>query len=70
MALESQTITSSDVLEKSKEIHQELPGFLTQYNFKKAWDGIVEAPSDNHFTMQFHRWFDAFKTFKLLKIFS
>ena len=70
VALKSKNNTSSDVLEQCKEIHEGLPEFLIQYNFKKAWDGIIEAPSDNHFTMQFHRWFDAFKTFKLLKIFS
>ena len=39
-------------------------------NFKKAWEGITNSSSNIHFKKQFHRWFDAFKTFKLLKYYS
>ena len=61
---------ANDILKKCKDIHPNLPVFLIKYNFSKAWNGIIAAPSGAHFVKQFHRWFDAFKTFKLLKIFS
>ena len=70
LALSSNQKNSVDILKKCKDIHSDLPGFLIEYNFSKAWDGILKSPSDIHFVKQFHRWFDAFKTFKLLKIFS
>ena len=53
-----------------KKIDLELLSFLHKINFKKAWNSIVSAPSYNHFSKQFHRWFDALSVFKLLKFYT
>ena len=58
------------ILEESSQIDSNLPDLLIELNLKKAWEGIINAPSDTHFRQQFHRWFDAFKTLKLLKYYS
>ena len=58
------------ILEECDKIDSNLPELLIKLNFKKAWNGIINAPSYNHFEKQFHRWFDAFKTLKLLKYYS
>ena len=55
---------------KCNLIDEKLIKFLEQYNFNTAWDAINETPTSKHFAQQFHRWFDAFKTFKLLKYYS
>ena len=59
-----------DLEEESSQIDSNLPDLLIELNLKKAWEGIINAPSDTHFRQQFHRWFDAFKTLKLLKYYS
>jgi len=69
-ALVSQNKSYFFLLEKCSTIDPDLSGFLVDLNFKKAWKGIINAPSNNHFIKQFHRWFDAFKTLKLLKYYS
>ena len=58
------------ILEECYKIDSNLPELLIKLNFKKSWNGIINAPSYNHFEKQFHRWFDAFKTLKLLKYYS
>ena len=70
LALDSQMKSSQSILERSLSIDSKLPSFLEKYNFSGSWEGIKDSPSERHFTSQFHRWFDAFKTFKLLKEFS
>ena len=58
------------LLGECDKINSDLPDLLIKLNLKKAWCGIINAPSYNHFEKQFHRWFDAFKTLKLLKYYS
>ena len=47
------------------------PQFLNEQKINNIWDGLQKSsPSSKHFEKQFHRWFDALKTIKLLKYFS
>ena len=70
MALKSEKKTYCEISEACDSIDENLLKFLNEYNFQKAWKGINEAPTSHHFKKQFHRWFDGFKTFKLLKYYS
>ena len=69
-ALKSKDKPYSLISEECRDIDSNLPDLLLELNFQKAWDGIIKAPSYDHFKEQFHRWFDAFKTLKLLKYYS
>ena len=69
-ALNSEKISYEEMLKKCQEIDLDLSEILISLNFKKAWKGITNSSSATHFKKQFHRWFDAFKTFKLLKYYS
>ena len=60
----------SVMLKECNRIDINLSEILINHNFEKAWKGIINAPSYSHFEKQFHRWFDAFKTLKLLKYYS
>lgn len=68
--LDSQNKSYKEVLNSCYLIDSKLPDILKKFNFKKAWAGINNAPTNKHFINQFHRWFDAFKTLKLLKYYS
>tara|TARA_Y100001970_G_scaffold120870_1_gene149939 strand:+ start:9 stop:1127 length:1119 start_codon:yes stop_codon:yes gene_type:complete len=70
LALSSREINCGSMLNKASKINSELKHFLIDHNINKSWDSIISAPSNKHFTNQFHRWFDGFKTLKLLKLFS
>jgi len=70
LILNSQSKSYSEITMKCNLIDEKLINFLEQYNFNNAWDAINESPTSKHFEQQFHRWFDAFKTFKLLKYYS
>ena len=70
LALNSQCTPYSKIIIKCNLIDKELINFLEQYNFNNAWEAINKSPTSKHFEQQFHRWFDAFKTFKLLKYYS
>lgn len=53
------------------KIHPDLVPFLKKEKIEGVWDGLqLSSPSDKHFKMQFHRWFDGFKTIRFLKYFS
>ncbi len=59
--------SGKDYLLKSKEIHPELFNFLQQQNFEIDWDKILINSKDNfQINIQKHRWFDGFRTFKLI----
>ncbi|MBC8213646.1 MAG: glycosyltransferase family 2 protein [Candidatus Marinimicrobia bacterium] len=59
------------VLEKANNIHIDFKDFLIQEGISNVWGGIQKSsPTEIHFQKQFHRWFDALKTIRLLKIFS
>ena len=62
---------SFSYLYKSIEsINPMLGKFLQEFDIESIWDSLHEAPTKSHFVQQFHRWFDAFKTRKLLKYFT
>jgi len=69
-ALGGQKKSYALMLEECHKIDPGLSQILINQNFEKAWEGIISAPSYKHFEKQFHRWFDAFKTLKLLKYYS
>lgn len=67
----SRNISVEIILSKSEKIHLELPVFLKNEKIESIWKGLQKSsPSEKHFEKQFHRWFDALKTFRLLKYFS
>ena len=70
LALKSEKKSYYQMLEECNSLDDKLVNFLEQYNFKNAWNAINQVPTSKHFEKQFHRWFDAFKTFKLLKYYS
>jgi len=59
--------SGKDYLLKSKEIHPEFFCFLEKQNFEDDWDKILlNSKDDYQITLQKHRWFDGFRTFKLI----
>ena len=59
------------VLMEAKKIHSDLPIFLNNEKIKNVWIGLQKSsPTEKHFIMQFHRWFDALKTLRFLKYYS
>ncbi len=58
---------SSDILAKAKEIDPLLKIFLESYNFESFWSKLLNRTKDEKVRLkQFHHWFDAFKTLKLI----
>ena len=56
---------------KTSAIHPNLTDFLQQEGIKDVWTNLQKnAPSEYHFSKQFHRWFDGLKTIRLLKYFT
>ena len=70
LALKSEKKSYKEILKECDFLDKKLIVFLEQHNFKNAWRAINQAPTSIHFKEQFHRWFDGFKTFKLLKYYS
>ena len=61
----------ADILEKSNTINPYLADFLKQEKIEAIWTKIQSnAPSNSHFSQQFHRWFDGLKTIRFLKRFT
>ncbi len=56
------------ILAHAGDIHPSLETFLRGYRFGEAWPRLVENSGDNdHLRSHFSRWFDGFKTFKLIR---
>lgn len=56
------------LLGRTQQISPLLPDFLAEQRIAQTWHGLqASAPSPAHFRRQFHRWFDALKTMRLLK---
>ena len=70
LALNSNQKKCELILIGAEKINLKLKEFLIEQNINKSWESIRTAPTDTHFINQFHKWFDAFKTLKLLKLFS
>ena len=60
-----------EILKSANNIDPKLSSFLKIEKIDLVWRGIqTSSPTQKHFIKQFHRWFDALKTLKLLKTFS
>lgn len=56
-----------ELLQAAEEIHAELRVFLQQQDFVQSWDRILSQTSSEEAQIeQFHRWFDGFRTLKLI----
>jgi hypothetical protein len=59
--------TAPDLLDRSAAISPKLEAFLIRNDFGKSWPRLQRnAPDHDGLRRQFHRWFDAFKTLKLI----
>ena len=55
------------LLDKANAICPQLGEFLQKNRFQQVWDSLVQnSPDSKTLLMQFHRWFDAFKTMKFI----
>ena len=67
----SMNLKIDTVLLEANIINENLPNFLNEQKIYLIWEGLQKSsPTTEHFEKQFHRWFDALKTIKLLKYFS
>lgn len=56
-----------EIMIKTEKLSLILYDYLMEENIKKIWDPLRESsPTEIHFQKQFHRWFDALKTHRLL----
>ena len=61
----------AELLEKTESQNKELKNFLLKEGIENIWKNLqTSSPSENHFTKQFHRWFDGLKTIRFLKYFT
>ena len=64
-------VNLKDLFNNTSTIHPNLVEFLKLEAIEDIWSKIQKnAPSELHFTEQFHRWFDGLKTIRFLKRFS
>ena len=70
LALASRSVNLQDMKNKITSIDKNLLKFLNEINLDNAWEAINNAPTNNHFIKQFHRWFDGLCVFKLLKFYT
>lgn len=62
---------ATDILKNAGSIHPGLASFLTEFNFEQIWNKICRNTKKEHnLVNQFHRWFDGFKTLKLINTLS
>ena len=58
---------ATTLLKQAHELHAELENFLEAQGFMNSWQNIQKnARNTNQLTQQFHRWFDGFRTLKLI----
>ena len=56
-----------EIIIKTQNLSPILYDYLMEENIKDIWDPLRESsPTEIHFQKQFHRWFDALKTHRLL----
>ena len=64
-------VNLKDLFNNTSTIHPNLVEFLKLEAIEDIWSKIQKnAPSELHFTEQFHRWFDGLKTIRFLKRFT
>ncbi|MCD4748373.1 MAG: hypothetical protein K8R59_03275 [Thermoanaerobaculales bacterium] len=60
-------LSADDLLQRAEAIHQELREFLSERDFETVWPRLQRnASKSENLEAQFHRWFDGFKTLKLV----
>ena len=63
-------VDGQNIFKEFANIDEVLYEFLLEENFVDVWDKIKKgSPTKSHFIFQFHRWFDALKTYRLLNRF-
>jgi len=59
--------SAAELLAAAEKIHRELRRFLEASGFEEVWPRLQRnAPSNRQLRAQFHRWFDAFRTLRLI----
>ena len=67
IAMSGYTIEVNQLLLNIQKLSPILHDYLIEENIKDIWDPLRESsPTEIHFQKQFHRWFDALKTHRLL----
>ena len=67
IAMGGYTEDIGEIIIKTQNLSSILYDYLMEENIKDIWDPIRESsPTEIHFQKQFHRWFDALKTHRLL----
>ena len=60
-------LSGEDYLQKANKISPELCNFMSEQNLKEAWNKIISNSKDElQIKLQKHRWFDGFRTLKLI----
>jgi hypothetical protein len=60
-------LDARDLLHGAGELSPDLRGFLEHHRFEEVWPRLQEnAPNQEGLHRQFHRWFDGFRTLKLI----
>ena len=60
-----------ELLQRIESQNIDVKNFLLNEGIEKIWENLQSSsPSENHFTKQFHRWFDNLKTIRFLKYFT
>jgi len=67
IAMGGYTIDVNQIMFSVQKVCPTLQDFLSNENIEDIWDLLRESsPTEIHFQKQFHRWFDALKTHRLL----
>ena len=67
IAMGGYTIDVNQIMFSVQKVCPTLQDFLRNENIEDIWDSLRESsPTEIHFQKQFHRWFDALKTHRLL----
>lgn len=62
---------AEELLERARDIHALLPDFLRREGFQKAWPRLLKNAGKGGVTRrQFSGWFDALKTYKMIRYMS
>ena len=67
IAIDGYTEELNQIMVKVQKLSPELHNYLIEENIENIWEKLRESsPTEIHFQKQFHRWFDALKTHRLL----
>jgi hypothetical protein len=67
IAMDGYTVEVNQIMVKVQKLSSVLHDYLIEENIEYIWNSLRESsPTEVHFQKQFHRWFDALKTHRLL----